>query len=222
LAKQAKATKSSDKGVKQCPAGTVLFREGEQGNKMYVIKSGRVRLSKKVQDTAIVLEDLGAGAFCGELAMVNDQARPVTATVIQDASVIQIDASQFENMLRSNSDIAVRMMKRMTERLTRAQYRVSNFSLRTTKARLMHQLRHEVITQSEDGSLHASVPIPDNIASTLGLEVGDLKKLLTSLVKDDLITIDARGNFQIVDPQAYDRFLRYLELHDRFEYDSTS
>jgi CRP-like cAMP-binding protein len=222
LAKQANATKASDKGVKQCPTGTVLFREGEHGNKMYVIKSGRVRMTKKVQDTSIVLEDLSAGAFCGELAMVNDQPRPGTATVIQDASVIQIDASQFENMLRSNSDIAVRMMKRMTERLTRAQHRVSNFSLRTTKARLMHQLRYEVLTQSDQGSLQASVSIPDNIASTLGLEVGELKKILTSLVSDDLITIDPRGNFQIVDPQAYDRFLRYLELHDRFEYDTTS
>lgn len=222
MAKQAKAKKSSDKGVKQCPAGTVLFREGEAGKKMYVIKSGRVRLTKKVQDTSIVLEDLGAGAFCGEVAMVSDQPRPVTATVIRDAAVIQIDASQFENMLRSNADIAVRMMKRMTQRLTRAQYRVSNFSLRTTKARLMHQLRNEVLTKSEDGSLHASVPIPDNIASVLGLEVGELKRLLTGLVKDDLITIDQRGHFQIVDPPSYDRFLRFLELHDRFEYDGQS
>lgn len=218
MAKQAKAKKSSDKGVKQCPAGTVLFREGEQGNKMYVIKSGRVRLTKKVQDNSIVLEDLGAGSFCGELSMVNDQPRPVTATVIQNAAVIQIDASQFENMLRSNSDIAVRMMKRMTERLTRAQYRMTNFSLRTTKARLMHQLRYEVLTQSENGSLHASVAIPDNIASALGMEVGELKRLLTTLVKDDLITINQQGQFQIIDPQAYDRYLRYLELHDRFEY----
>ncbi len=218
MAKQAKAKKSSDKGVKQCPAGTVLFREGEQGKKMYVIKSGHVRLTKKVQDHAIVLEDLGAGSFCGELSMVNEQPRPVTATVIKDAAIIQIDASQFENMLRSNSDIAVRMMKRMTERLTRAQYRVSNFSLRTTKARLMHQLRYEVLAQSDGGSLHATVAIPDNIASVLGLEIGELKRLLTGLVKDDLITIDQRGQFQIVDPQAYDRYLRYLELSDRFEY----
>jgi CRP/FNR family transcriptional regulator, cyclic AMP receptor protein len=220
LAKQAKAKQSSDKGVKQCPAGTVLFREGEQGNKMYVIKSGRVRLTKRVQETSIVLEDLGAGAFCGEVAMVNDQPRPVTATVISDAAVIQIEASQFENMLRSNSDIAVRMMKKMSERLTRAQYRVSNFSLRTTKARLMHQLRQEVLTKSDNGSLHAAVPIPDNIAGTLGLEVGELKQLLTALVRDDLISLDRSGQLQIVDPQAYERYLRYLELHDRFEFDA--
>jgi CRP-like cAMP-binding protein len=219
LAKPAKANQSSDKGVKQCPTGTVLFREGEVGSKMYVIKSGQVRLSKKVQDSAIILEDLGAGAFCGEVAMVSDQPRPLTATVISDAAVIQIDAGQFENMLRSNSDIAVRMMKRMAQRLTRAQYRLANFSLRTTKARLMHQLRNEVVNRAQDGPAQAQVPIPDNIAGALGLEIGELKRLLTSLVKDDLIEVDARGYFQIIDVEAYDRFLRFLELHDRFEYD---
>lgn len=222
MAKQAKARKSGDKGVKQCAKGTVLFREGEQGDKMYVIKSGRVRLSKRVHDASITLEDLGAGAFCGELAMVNDQPRPATATVIEDAAIIQIAASQFENMLRSNSDIAVRMMKKMTQRLTRAQYRMANFSLRTTKARLMHQLRQEVRTRSKDDSLQASAPIPDNIAQVLGLEVGELKLLLAELSRDELITIDERGRFQIVDPPAFERLLGYLELHDRFEYDGSS
>ncbi|TDP73500.1 Crp/Fnr family transcriptional regulator [Bradymonas sediminis] len=220
MATSAKASKSSDKGVKQCPAGTVLFREGEVGTKMYVIKSGRVRLSKKIQDSSIVLEELGAGGFCGEVAMVSDQPRPVTATVVSDAAVIQIDAGQFENMLRSNSDIAVRMMKRMTQRLTRAQFRLANFSLRTTKARLMHQLRNEALNRSTDGGLQATVPIPDDIAASLGLEIGELKKILTALVKDELIVVDARGYFQIIDVEAFDRFLRFLELHDRFEYDS--
>lgn len=220
MAKPAKTQPSTDKGVKQCRAGTVLFREGEVGTKMYVIKSGKIRLSKKVQDSSIVLEELGAGGFCGEIAMVSDQPRPLTATVVGEAAVIQIDAGQFENMLRSNSDIAVRMMKRMTQRLTRAQYRLANFSLRTTKARLMHQLRHEVVNGSKDGSVQGMVPIPDDIAGTLGLELGELKKILTALVKDELVEIDSRGYFQIVDVEAYDRFLRYLELHDRFEYDS--
>lgn len=219
MPKQAEARKSTEKGARQCPKGTVLYREGEQGDNMYVIKSGRVRLTKRVQETTVVLEELGAGAFCGELAMVNDQARPATATVIQDATVIQIASSQFENMLRSNADIAVRMMKKMTERLTRAQYRITNFSLRKNKARLMHQLRQEVRKKSSDGSMHASAPIPDNIAQALGIELGELKKLLTELTRDELITIDERGRFQIVDLQAFDRFLQYLELHDRFEYD---
>lgn len=219
MSKSAKVAQSNDKGVKHCPVGTVLFREGELGDRMYVIKSGQVRLSKRVQDSQLVLEDLGPGSFCGEVAMVSDQPRPATATVISEAAIIQIDATQFENMLRSNTDIAVRMMKRMAQRLTQAQYRLTNLSLRTTRARLMHQLRQEVLQQAPGTAPTALVPIPDNIAGILGIEYAELKRLLTSLVKDELIEVDSRGLFRIVDFEGYDRYLRYLELHDRFEYD---
>ncbi len=179
---------------------------------MYVIKAGQVRMSKKIHDTEVVVEELGAGEFCGELAILGQQPRPVTAMVIQDASVIQIDVAQFEAMVKGNSDIAMRMMKKLAQRLTEAQYRVSNLILRTSKARVLHQLRAEAQRGAEE------TPIPDNIAEVLALEIGEIKQILNQLVRDDLITIDKRGYFSIVDWEAYDRYLRYLELHDRFEY----
>jgi len=190
----------------------VLFREGETGKKMYVIKSGKVRMTKKIHDTDITLEDLGAGDFCGEISLVTDQPRPTTATVIKDASVIQIEAAQFENMVRSNSDIALRMLKRMSKRLTEAQFRISNFTMRSNKGRLMHQLKWE------SDRAEGKPPLPDNLADVLALEIGEVKILLGELVRDDIIDIDKKGFFQIIDEPAFTRYLKYLELHDHFEY----
>lgn len=208
--------KKSDKGVTQCPAGTVLFREGDDGNKMYVIKSGAVRLTKRVFDTDVTIEELKGGDFCGEISLVAEQPRPVTATVTRDAAVIQIESSQFENMIRSNTDIAVRMMKKMSRRLTEAQFRITNFTLRTTRARLMHQLRWEAYRASEEFDKPA--PIPDDLADVLSLEIGEVKRLLGELVRDDVVQIDKRGQFHIVDVSVFDRHLKYLELKDHFEY----
>lgn len=202
-----------EKGVTHCPVGTVLFREGEAGSKMYVIKSGRVRMTKKVHDTEIVIEDLYAGDFCGEIALLSEQARPASATVIEEATVIQIDAHQFENMLRSNADISIRMLKKMAKRLTEAQFRISNFALRKAKARLLHQLRAEW--------LHAGrklTPVPDNLADVLGLEFGEMRKILAELVRDDIVQIDKKGSFIVSDEPALDRYIRYLELQDHFEF----
>lgn len=210
------ATKKADKGVTQCPAGTVLFREGDEGNKMYVIKSGKIRLTKRVFDTDITIEELGGGDFCGEIALVNEQPRPVTAIVVKDAAVIQIEGSAFENMIRSNADIAVRMMKKMSSRLTEAHFRISNFTLRTTRARMMHQLRWEASRVS--ANLDKPAPIPDDLADALSLEIGEVKKLLGELVRDDVVQVDKRGSFLIVDPDAFDRHLKFLELKDHFEY----
>lgn len=212
----ATSKKSGDKGVTQCAAGTVLFREGDDGNKMYVIKSGRVRLSKTVFDTDVTIEELRGGDFCGEISLVNEQKRPVTATVTEDAAVIQIDAAQFENMIRSNSDIAVRMMKKMSRRLTEAQFRITNFTLRTTRARMMHQLRWEAQRASE--KFDALAPIPDDLADVLSIEVGELKRLLGELIRDQLIHVDKNGMFHITDITTFDRHLKYLELKDHFEY----
>lgn len=209
-------SKKSEKGVTQCPAGTVLFREGDAGDKMYVIKSGRVRLTKQVFDTNVTVEELRGGDFCGEISLVSDQPRAVTATVMSDATVIPIDSAQFEKMIRDNTDIAVRMMKKITRRLTEAQFRISNFTLRTTRARLMHQLRHEAARAGDQ--LDKPAPIPDDIADALSIEIGELKKLLGELVRDDLIQLDKKGNFLIVDRGSFDRHLKYLELKDHFEY----
>ena len=205
-------------GGRQCAAGTVLFREGDEGDRMYVIKSGLVRLIKKIHDTDIVVEELGSGEFCGELAILGNTKRPVSAVVVRDASVIPVQTSQFEEMIRGNTEIALRMLKKLTQRLTEAQYRVTNLVLRSNKARILHQLRAEAMERG--GGADGLVPIPDNLADALAIEVGELKQVLTQLVSDELIAIDKRGYFQIVDLDAYDRYLRYLELDGRFAYTS--
>lgn len=206
----------SEKGVRECAAGTVLFREGEEGQRMYVIKSGKVRLTKKIHDEEVVVEELRAGEFCGELAMLGTAKRPVTAVVIEDASVIQVQTDQFESMIRGNTDIALRMLKKLTQRLTEAQYRVSNLILRTNTARVLHQLRAEAEHRHGAEGITAATPIPDNLADALAIEMGEIKKVLGQLVRDELIKIKPSGEFQILDPAAYDRYLRYLELNDRF------
>lgn len=215
---------TTDKGVKACPTGTVLFREGEPGDRMYVIKSGRVRISKRVFDSEITVEELGPGEFCGELALVNQQPRVVTAVVTRDASVIPIDAAQFENMMRSNTDIALRMLKKMSQRLTQAQYRISNLILRNNQGRLLHQLYHEVTRSARfaEQGFQQAVPIPDNLPDVLALEIGEIKQLLNQLVRDELIAVDRQGHFQITDQLSYERYLRYLELQDRFAYHHAS
>lgn len=217
------ATKNeADKGVEQCDAGTVLFNEGEKGDRMYVIRSGYVRLTKQIFDTTITLEDLGPGEFCGELALINDEPRPITATVLEDAAIIPIDRGQFEAMLKGNSEIALRMLKKISQRLTRAQYRISNLVLRSNRGRVLHQLRHEVrqYAEARGKTVHHPTPVPDNLADVLALELGEVKQLLNELVHDELISIDANGYFQLLDVGAIDRYLKYIELQDRFEFRS--
>src|SRR3979490_2159160 len=51
------------------PSGTVLFREGDRGQTMYVIRSGKVNISKRIGDSEITLAVLGPGEFFGEMPL---------------------------------------------------------------------------------------------------------------------------------------------------------
>jgi len=64
---------------KTVPAGTVLFKDGESGNQMYVIHSGKVKITKKVGSVEKTLAILPAGEFFGEMAILNNEPRTASA-----------------------------------------------------------------------------------------------------------------------------------------------
>ena len=211
---------TEEKGSMKCEAGTVIFREGEAGDRLYIVRSGLLRLSRQVHGTEVMIDEVGPGEFCGEISLVNQQPRTCTAIAIKEAELIPLDSMQFEGMLKKNPEIALRMLKKMSERLNRAHYRLSNMALRSNKGRLLHQLHQEArhFSEKKGSSQFEPTPIPDNLAEFLAIEFGDLKQLLQEFVQDELIAIDKNGYFQILDPQAFDRYLHFLELQDRFEY----
>lgn len=192
---------------------TILFREGDAVSKLWVINEGRIRLSKRVFNDEIVLEYLGPGEFCGELAIVTDGLQPVSATVEEPARLLVIDAKQFETMVRNNGELAMRMLRKLSGRLTEAQFRISTLQMRNNTGRVMLQLRWEVEHSDSPKTL-----IPINLAPSLGLDSAEVEIILDKLVAKNLIKLPNDDSFSIVESEEYDRYLRYLELHDRYAF----
>ena len=90
------------------PAGTVLFREGDPGREMFVIVSGRVRISKRVRDVEKAMTTLPAGEFFGEMAILNDRARSATATVLEDAELLVVGPETFDGLVGHHREVALR------------------------------------------------------------------------------------------------------------------
>src|SRR5512136_3075374 len=102
---------------REFPAGTVLFREGEPGREMYVIQEGKVNISKRAGEIEKLLSALGPGEFFGEMSILSGAPRSATATCAQDSRLLVIDARTFESMVRGSAEIAVRLIKKLAERL---------------------------------------------------------------------------------------------------------
>src|SRR5215468_9305945 len=101
-------------------AEDTLFHEGETGKEMFVLQAGRVVITKTVRDTVKILPTLGPGEFFGEMALISNRPRNATATVEEPARLLVIDPKTFEGMIRGNAEIAVRMIKKLAERLDEA------------------------------------------------------------------------------------------------------
>jgi CRP-like cAMP-binding protein len=103
--------------LKHFPKGTVLFNEGDEGEDMYIIRSGQVAIKKRVPHGEIVLALLEKGDFFGEMALLERIPRTAGAEMVEDGDLIVIGSDIFGDMVKSNPEIAVRMLRKYSLRL---------------------------------------------------------------------------------------------------------
>ncbi len=84
------------------PAAYTVFKEGDPGQVMYVIKRGQVEV-KRGNATVATLAD---NDFFGELALVSDEARNATVTTATDVELLTLSKDDFRNLLTSNPELA--------------------------------------------------------------------------------------------------------------------
>ena len=72
-------------------AGSEVFREGDEGEALYIVLSGQMVVHKRGEQGPIELVRLGPGAFFGEIEALSGRARRATVTALQDCQVFSID-----------------------------------------------------------------------------------------------------------------------------------
>ncbi len=205
--------KQKDKLGQIYEPGTVLFRENDVIENVWVINEGSIRLSRLVNQREVTLETLGPGEFCGELALLSDGPQMSTATVMESAKLLVLDAKQFESMIRNNGDIACKVISKLASRHTELQVRLSVFQMRRTLGRLMMQLRVEFDRNQQDGRATFPADLPEYI----GVDTSEFVELVEMLQQKGLITLDEDEYFEIPERRRYDEYLSYLEYKDRYE-----
>jgi CRP-like cAMP-binding protein len=101
-------------------AGEAIFRAGDLGTDMYIIQDGEVDIIKTLGGTPHVLSHLEKGDFFGEMAVLENLARTADAVAVTDVKLVVIGGARFDEMLRKNSEIAVRIIRKYSKRLREA------------------------------------------------------------------------------------------------------
>src|SRR5207248_9260243 len=101
-----------------CKAKTSLFRAGDEGDAMYLIERGKVRICVQGTDGRdMTLIELGRGDFFGEMALLDGQRRSADAIVAEDARLAVLSREHFLSFVRSSPDVALELLTALANRL---------------------------------------------------------------------------------------------------------
>lgn len=206
------------KGMEVFEPQAVLYRQDDPADRLYIIHSGNVRISRRVFREDFTIETIGANHVCGEICVAGGTSYPETATAVDRVEAVVVPASTVEEMIRNNGEVAFNIARRLSSRLTWSHFRLANFALRSVLARVMLQLRAEALRR---GAIRkrAWAPVPYDLPEVLATERGAVRACIRKLSDDGLIAVDPNGQFTITDLIGFDRMLSWLELNDRFDLD---
>jgi CRP/FNR family transcriptional regulator, cyclic AMP receptor protein len=101
-------------GYRQIPAGTVLFRAGDPGESLFVVRAGEIELSIKDNlGQKITLAHATSGEIFGELALLEDKPRTATAVAEADSELVELERDHLLMVFKKNPESALRMLGAM-------------------------------------------------------------------------------------------------------------
>lgn len=95
------------------PKGEALWREGDMDNYAAFVVSGRLGIKKttEFEGKHVIVGTYGPGSVVGELCLLTDDIRSVTAEVLEPAELVILDNKQFEELLIAHPLLALKFMK---------------------------------------------------------------------------------------------------------------
>jgi len=121
--------------------GEVLFRKGSEGNALYIIKEGSIKISLPSRDGGeVILAIFSEGDFLGEMALLDGMPRSADAVALESSEVLALNRSHFLAFLKGNEKAMKSILCSLTERLRRTDQRLEDTHFLNVSARFAKKL----------------------------------------------------------------------------------
>lgn len=189
---------------------TVIFREGDESDTCYVVRSGHARAVREHSDgRQIALAHFGPGDIFGELAMFDDERRSATVETLDHVDALAILGNDMRRLLREHPDIAVKLVISLGRRLREANERLARQSFQTVQSRVAGVLGEMVVRAQAEGAGERDVLVTTtqaDIAQLAGSSRESASRFLAVLERAGVVT-QGRGRLTVHDPSALDRYV---------------
>jgi CRP-like cAMP-binding protein len=166
------------------PSGTVIFRQGDVGNEMFVVSRGRVRLTLGSNGHERDIGICGPGDFFGELSLLRDAPRSATAVAVEDSTLLVIGRDVFAMMMQDDLDTVFHMMNTQGRRLTEANEPLQELVQRIGRVRIAARALRR--SARNELPLHVEVPA---LADELSLSAQATTATVADLVRQGIGTL---------------------------------
>jgi CRP/FNR family transcriptional regulator len=185
--------------------GEVVFREGDESDTCYVVRSGHARAIREHPDgRSITLAHFGPGDFFGELAMFDDESRSATVETLEATEVVAILGPDMRRLLREHPDISVKLIAALGRRLRETNERLARQSFQTVQSRVAAVLSQLVAAARAEGAGDGEVLITatqTDLAQLAGSSRESASRFLAVLERAGIIT-QGRGKLIVHDAGA--------------------
>lgn len=169
--------------------GDVVFHEGEPGDSLYMVRSGKVKLGRRSADgRENLLAVFGPGELIGELSLFDPGLRTATATAITDAVLLRMGHDELAQWLATTPSVAEHLLRTMARRLRRTNEALADLVFTDVPGRVAKALL--------DLSTRFGQPVPEGVRVMHGLTQEELAQLVGAsreTVNKALADFAARG-----------------------------
>ena len=97
--------------------GEIIFCENEPADEIFILRSGKIRISKLIDKKESQLYIMQAGDIFGEMSLLEDKPRSATATALEDSEILVINKQNYENMTQKEPRLMTKIIGLVAERI---------------------------------------------------------------------------------------------------------
>lgn len=167
--------------------GDIIFCEYENGEELYFIIDGKVRISKITVDAEKIIAYLGSGEYFGEMAIFGNSERTATVTAEEETTLLVFNKSDFYKLIDSAPGIVIGLMKALSSRYISTEKQLSNLLIFDYEKRVFSYMYEKCLDVNQK-------------SGQFKVELAEMEALL-NISKEDIFQVlenyRRRGNFTI-------------------------
>ena len=172
-------------------AGKVIFQEGEEGDQMFIIQAGRVKVARNIGGKEQILAILEKGDFFGEMAIVSRIKRSATVSALEPVKLLAFNREGFLDMITKNAKIALNVIDKLCRRLQNANLHIQHLARKDPKGLIAMNLKFAFQSaEANRGSLFLDRTV-DEFSQNLDLTRDQVKAVLAAFAKNGIVSISA-------------------------------